>query len=72
MIYLSYEFLGHNILKIDKTLEVWTMKQFEFMDGEITIEEYADWKTNWPDSLGYDYKFDQQLSKETSYKEYIE
>lgn len=46
MIYLSYEFLGHNILKIDKTLEVWTMKQFEFMDGEITIEKYADWKIN--------------------------
>ena len=38
----SIVFLGHNILKIDKTLEAWTMKQFEFMDGKITLEEYED------------------------------
>lgn len=68
----SIVFLGHNILKIDKTLEAWTKKQFEFMDGEITFEEYEDWKANWPDSLSDDYKFDRQLGRETSYKEYID
>jgi len=68
----SVVFLGHNILKIDKTLEAWAKKQREFMDGEITHEEYEDWKANWPDSLEDDYVFDRQEGKETSFQEYID
>lgn len=62
----SVVFLGHNLLKIDKTLEAWTQKQFDFMDGQITYEEYEDFKANWPDSLAEDYVFDRQDSKETA------
>lgn len=68
----SIVFLGHNNLKIDKTLEAWTKKQFEFMNGEITLEEYEDWKANWPDSLSENYKFDRLDGKETSFKEYMD
>ena len=64
-------FLGHNILKIDKTLEAWTQMQFKFMDEEISWEEYEDWKANWPDSLREDYEFNPEGSKNTSYKEYM-
>jgi len=67
----SLVFLGHNILKIDKTLEAWTQMQFRFMDGEISWEEYEDWKANWPDSLREDYQFNPEGSKNTSYEEYM-
>lgn len=67
----SLLFLGHNILKIDKTLEAWTEMQFKFMDDKISWEEYEDWKANWPDSLSEDYVFDSKGCKRTSYKEYI-
>ena len=67
----SLVFLGHNILKIDKTLEAWTQMQFRFMDGEISWEEYEDWKANWPDSLREDYQFNPVGSKNTSYEEYM-
>lgn len=67
----SLVFLGHNILKIDKTLEAWTQMQFRFMDGEISWEEYEDWKANWPDSLREDYEFNPEGSKNTSYEEYM-
>lgn len=67
----SLVFLGHNILKIDKTLEAWTQMQFKFMDEEISWEEYEDWKANWPDSLREDYEFNPEGSKNTSYKEYM-
>lgn len=68
----SLVFLGHNILKIDKTFEAWAEMQFKFMDNEITWEEYEDWKANWPDSLREDYVFDSSNSSETTYEEYIE
>lgn len=68
----SVVFLGHNILKIDQALEAWTKMQFRFMDGEITLEEYEDWKANWPDSMREDYVFKPQNKKQTSYKEYID
>jgi len=42
----SIVFLGHNILRIDQALADWTRMQFRFMDGEISLEEYEDWKAN--------------------------
>jgi len=41
------------------------------MDGEVTWEEYEDWKANWPQSTSDDYQFDRQNGASTSYKEFI-
>lgn len=65
-------FLGRNILKIDHALKSWMQMQNRFMDGEVTWEEYEDWKANWPDSLDENYKFNRQNGASTSYKEYID
>lgn len=64
--------LGRNILKIDHALKSWMQMQNRFMDGEVTWEEYEDWKANWPDSLDENYKFNRQNGASTSYKEYID
>ncbi len=56
---------------LGKTLEAWTQMQFKFIDGEISLEEYEDWKANWPDSLSEDYEFNSVVSKNTSYDEYM-
>lgn len=65
----SVVFLGDNFLKIDKTLEAWTQMQFKLIDGEISREEYEDWKANWPDSLQEGYVFNREHHRQTSYQE---
>jgi len=67
----SLVFLGRNMLKIDQTLKAWMDMQNKFMDGEVTWEEYEDWKANWPQSTSDDYQFDRQNGASTSYKEFI-
>lgn len=68
----SLVFLGRNMWKIDHTLKSWMDMQNRFMDGEVTWEEYEDWKANWPDSADENYKFNRQNGASTSYKEYID
>lgn len=64
-------FLGHNIMNINTALDSWARKQFEFMDGKITLEEYEDWKANWPDSTKEDYVPNIINKKQISYDEYL-
>ncbi|WP_330641715.1 hypothetical protein [Emergencia timonensis] len=43
---------------MDEFMREWLLRQQELHSGEITREEYLEWKLNWPETCDDSKKFD--------------